>query len=154
MANGNYTKEDRAAFEAKDRLNAYMSALKAASTNHQGLGKESSVILEEANEYYVALLEAKDGKVKGCCDKDCDCDTVAPSEPLCPDYPMPNPQELDILMKISKSFSENCPENHKVDFDLVCKRVMDVFKKYPKSEKSITKVVDSINLMTVCVREN
>lgn len=154
MTNNNgYTDRDRAAFEAKDRLNAYMSALKAASTNNQGLGKEYNVILEEADRYYAALMGAKNNidhkPINGNCEI-CS-DSCGLEEKT--NYPTPNPQELNVLMKIAKEYSKQCPEGYKVDFDLICKAVYSEFEKYPQNEKSISKILYVIKRDDVLIKE-
>lgn len=70
---------------AKDRLNSYMSALKAASTNNTGLGKSSEDILTEANKYYGRLLQAKIDKVT---------DTTVT-------IPLPTPKQKEILVEVA-----------------------------------------------------
>jgi len=133
---------------AKDRMSAYQSALKAASTNNQGLGKDYNVILLEADKYYVALLDAKNG------DNTITTTTNDKFEVNATvDYPTPSPQELDVLMRVAKEYSLNCPDGYKVDFDLVCKKVFNRFNKYPQSEKSIDKIVNTVNIKDVIVRE-
>ena len=130
---------------AKDRMSAYQSALKAASTNNQGLGKVPTDIIKEANFYYNKLMEAKNNSVHNHFDED-----LTKQDPP---IPTPNSQELDVLMKLAKAYSSNCPDSYKVDFYLICKNVFDRFDKYPQNEKSIDKIINAINIKDVIVEE-
>jgi len=55
MAGNNYSAEDKKAFRLKDILNSRMSALKAASTDHEGQGVGPDVITKEADIYFAWL---------------------------------------------------------------------------------------------------
>ncbi len=53
----NYSAEEIRAFKLKDILNSRMSALKAAATNNEGLGKAKEEIQEEADYYFEKLRQ-------------------------------------------------------------------------------------------------
>ena len=159
MSNGN-NNLSKEVWEAKDRMSMYQSALKAASTNNQGLGKDAECIGVEADYYYCLLIEAKNGDQKKPCeggDGNCNtCDTqenCEPQEKTEPTHPIPDGQEVNILTKVAKEYSRNCPDGKLVDFDLLCKAVYDNYGKYPKNDNSISRIVSAININKLLVEE-
>jgi hypothetical protein len=152
----NYSDADRKAFEAKDRLNAYQSALKAATTNNEGLGKNPEDILTEAKLYYNELIGIKDGTDKCKCTGQCSNEVAVArlEEPKVKDYPVPEPNELDVLILVAKDLTGKCPDGMVVDFDNVCQEVNNVFGKYPHKKESVAKIVKNININNVLIKEN
>lgn len=56
----NYSEQEIRAFKLKDIMNCRMSALKAAATNNEGLGKTKEKIQEEADYYFKKLRQDQD----------------------------------------------------------------------------------------------
>ncbi len=123
-----YSEEDIKAFERKDRLNARMSALKAASTVSEGSVVPAEVIIGEADKYYGWLTqdqEWKDGNIPMGTDVVSNNNTVS-------NLPVPTTEQMKWLNLIKENYG------------FTQEQVFEAFKKYPANKDQAIEMVKQL----------
>jgi len=137
-----YSEADKLAFRLKDQLNARMSALKAASINNDGLGKNSKDILTEAYEYYLWLYPDQGDRDIPNKETETFKSTVTKYKS---NIPQPNPTQAKVLGAVAKKLQESdCEIGYVLDYKKLCDCVYQKYGKYPNNMSSLKKILNEI----------
>lgn len=124
-----YSEEDLKAFVRKDKLNARMSALKAASTNCEGKEVVSEDLLGEANKYYNWLVQDQDWKN----------DTVVEEQQISGGHILDNSTD-SLSLPVPTVAQKKWLDNIQQKYGFTAQQVFDAFKKYPSDKNEAVKV--------------
>lgn len=140
-----YTDEEIETFKKKDILNAKQSALKAASINNEGKQISTDKMISESAKYYDWLFNHMGSE--------------APSKSDCGDnkgkeLPTPsNDKDEKLLQEIFHLYAEDVPEGYLFDCELIERKIIEKFGKWPTREESIPKILKAIPLSEVIVKK-
>jgi len=128
MMSEKYSKEDLEAFERKDKLNARMSALKAASTLMDGKGELPTVTLGLANTFYEWLIQGQPyAEIPNTVTEE----TLKESEQG-KVYPVPTVEQLKWLQQIETNYKYSAEQ------------VFDGYGKYPNNKDQAIEAVKKL----------